>query len=117
MWATCLILGGLDEETTFVGFDVDCDANLILGYDLQHAHDLAFLYDTDEVCFCAVRHCTSGRRVRLDLTLDKQQASPSRLTGESLLQSFGTSWALLVSDPPQCLVGPRSGPHPPAAPH
>ncbi len=28
-----LVLGGLDEETAFVEFDVDCDANIILGYD------------------------------------------------------------------------------------
>ncbi len=28
-----LVLGCLDEETAFVEFDVDCDADLILGYD------------------------------------------------------------------------------------
>ena len=65
-----LVLGGLDEETAFVEFDVDCDADLILGYDWLRAHDLAFLYSSDEVCLCAERGCTSGRRVRLDLTLN-----------------------------------------------
>ena len=50
--AARLLLGGLDEETTFVEFDVDCDADLILGYYWLRVHDLAFLYDTDEVCFC-----------------------------------------------------------------
>ena len=66
-----LVLGGLDEETAFVEFDVDCDADIILGYDWLRAHDLAFLYDTDQACFCAERCCVSGRRVRLDLTLDQ----------------------------------------------
>ena len=31
--ATQLVLGGLDEETAFVEYDVDCRADLILGYD------------------------------------------------------------------------------------
>ena len=31
--AVQLLLGGLDKETTFIEFDVDCDADLILGYD------------------------------------------------------------------------------------
>ena len=66
-----LVLGGLDEETAFVEFDVDCDADIILGYDWLRAHDLAFLYDADQACFCAERGCVSGRRVRLDLTLDQ----------------------------------------------
>ncbi len=28
-----LVLGGLDEETTFAEFDVDCDTNIILVYE------------------------------------------------------------------------------------
>ncbi len=43
--AARLILGGLDKETVFVEFDVDSDADLILGYDWLCAHNLAFLYD------------------------------------------------------------------------
>ena len=39
-----------DAVTAFVEFDVDCDADLILGYDWLRAHDLAFLYSSDEVC-------------------------------------------------------------------
>ena len=50
-----LVLGALDEEASFVEFEVDCDADLILGYDWLRAHDLAFLYDSDEVCLCAER--------------------------------------------------------------
>jgi hypothetical protein len=50
-----LVLGGLDEETAFVEFDVDCDADTILGYDWLRAHDLAFFYDTDQACLCAER--------------------------------------------------------------
>ena len=36
-------LGGLDEETAFVENDVDCEADIILGYDWLRAHDLALL--------------------------------------------------------------------------
>ena len=75
-----LVLGALDEETAFVEFEVDCDADLILGYDWLRAHDLAFLYDSDEVCLCAERGCTSGRRVRLDLTLDAPTSPATRLS-------------------------------------
>ena len=44
-----LLLGGLDEETSFVEFDVDCDADIILGYDWLCAHDLNFLHESDAV--------------------------------------------------------------------
>ncbi len=67
-----LVLGALydSEETAFVEFDVDSDADIILGYDWLRAHgDRTFLYDADEVCFCAERGCTSGRSIRLNLTL------------------------------------------------
>ena len=74
--AAQLLLGGLDEETTFIESDVDCDADIILGYDWLRSHGLAFLYETNEVCLCAERGCTSGRRVRIDLTLDGP-ASPA----------------------------------------
>ena len=47
-----------------------CDADLILSYDWLRAHNLAFLYDSSEVCLFAERGCTAGRRVRLDLTRD-----------------------------------------------
>ena len=45
-----LVLGGLDEKMAFVEFDVDCDADIILSYDWLRAHDLAFLYEEDQVC-------------------------------------------------------------------
>jgi hypothetical protein len=57
-------------------WSLDCDATLILGYDWLRAHGLTFLYDSDKVCLCAERGCTSGHRVRLDLTLDAP-ASPA----------------------------------------
>ncbi len=63
-----LVLSCLDEETAFVDFDVDCNANIILGYDWLRAHDLAFLYDTDQACFlpsaaaCLVGVCASISR-------------------------------------------------------
>ena len=73
-------LGGLDEETAFVENDVDCEADIILGYDWLRAHDLALLYDSDAVCLCAERGCTSGSRVRLDLTLDAAASPATRLS-------------------------------------
>jgi len=90
-----LVLGGLDEETAFVEFDVDCDADLILGYDWLRAHDLAFLYEEDQVCLCAERGCTSGRRVRLDLTLAGPSHTASRLTAmeaRALLGAAGSGF-------------------------
>ncbi len=39
-------------------FDVACNADLILGHDWLREHCLAFLYDSDEVCFCAEHSCT-----------------------------------------------------------
>ena len=50
----------------FLEFDVDCDADIILGYDWLCAHDLNVLYESNAVCFCTERGCTSGRRVRLE---------------------------------------------------
>ena len=87
-----LVLGGLDEETAFVEYDVDCDADIILGYDWLRAHDLAFLYESNEVCLCAERGCTSGRRVRLDLTLDVAASPATRLSpaeARALLSTVG----------------------------
>jgi hypothetical protein len=84
-----LILGGLDEETVFVEFDVDCDADLILGYDWLRAHDLAFLYDRDQACLCAESGCSSGRRVRLDLVLDQPAVPASRLAAADIRSLLG----------------------------
>ena len=39
--AARLVLGDLDKETAFVEFYVDCDADIILGYDWLRAHGLA----------------------------------------------------------------------------
>ena len=84
------LLGGLDQETAFVEFDVDCDAGIILGYDWLRAHDLNFLYESDAVCFCAERGCTSGRRVRLDLTLDAPSAPATRFSPAEARALLGT---------------------------
>ncbi len=65
-----LVIGGLDSETAFVELDVDCNADLILIYDWLRSHYLIHHYSSNEVCLCTDRGCTSGRRVRLDLTLD-----------------------------------------------
>ena len=68
-----LSLGALEEPTQFVVYDVDCDADLILGYTWLRSHDLAFLYEADQICFCAERGCTSGRRIRLDVVRPEQR--------------------------------------------
>ena len=64
-----LALGDMEETTRFSVFDVDCDADVILGFDWLRAHDLTFLYDENQVCFCAERGGLSGRRIRADLIL------------------------------------------------
>ena len=107
-----LVLGGLDEETAFVEFDVDCDADLILGYDWLRAHDLAFLYSSDEVCLCAERGCTSGRRVRLDLILDVPTSPATRLSpaeARALLGAVGLG-EVPTLDRPSRWHSPRARP-------
>jgi hypothetical protein len=77
---------------------VDCNTDLILGYDWLRAHDLAFLYASDAVCLCAERGCTSGRRVRLDL-VSAAPASPglrlSPADATALLRAAGLEVPLL----------------------
>ena len=75
-----LLLGGLDEEAAFVESDADSDADTILGHEWRRAHDLSFLCDQNAVCLCAERGCMSGRRVRLDLTLDAPSSPATRLS-------------------------------------
>jgi hypothetical protein len=86
-----LVLGGLDEETAFVEFDVDCDADIILCYYWLRAHDLTFLYDANQACRCAERCCLSGRRVRLDLTLDQPASPASPLSAADLRALLGSA--------------------------
>ena len=80
-----LLLGGLDEETASVKFDVDCDADIILGYN----SDLNFLHDSDVVCLRA-DGCTLGRRVRLDLALDAPVSPATRLSPAEDRAQLGT---------------------------
>lgn len=113
--AARLVLGALDEETAFVEFDVDCDADIILGYDWLRAHGLTFLYDANEVCFCAERGCTSGRRVRLDLTLSAPTSPATRLSAteaQALLGLVGLGAAPTLGRPSQWVPstsGPAAG--------
>ena len=72
-------------------FDVDCDADIILGYDWLRAHDLNFLYESNAVCLCAECGCTSGRRVRLDLTLDAPASPATRLSPAEARTLLGTA--------------------------
>ncbi len=59
---------------------MDCYADLILGYNWLCTHNLASLYDLNEVCLCAENGSTSGRRIRLDLVLDAPTSSATRLS-------------------------------------
>jgi hypothetical protein len=90
--------GSPAEDNCFVEFDVDCDADLILGYDWLRAHDLAFLYASDAVCLCAKRGCTSDRRVRLDLVSAAPASLALRLSqadATALLRDAGLEVPLL----------------------
>ncbi len=40
-----LTLGALEEPTLFTVFDLNCDADVILGFPWLHSHGLAFVYD------------------------------------------------------------------------
>ena len=66
-------------------FDVDCDADIILGYN----SDLNFLHDSDVVCLRA-DGCTLGRRVRLDLALDAPVSPATRLSPAEDRAQLGT---------------------------
>ena len=96
--AAQLVLGGFDEETTLVEFDVDCNEDIVLGYDWLHS--LAFLYDTNEVRICAERDCSSGRRIRLDLTLDGPASRAIRLSLAEARAQLGA-----VGLGPTCMLG------------
>ena len=63
-----LVLGGLDEETAFVEYDVGCDADIILG------HDSCARTTTPSSTSQMRLHF--GQRVRLNLMLDVA-ASPA----------------------------------------
>ena len=76
-----LQLGDLEEATRFTVFDVDCDADVILGYSWLQSHGLAFLYESQQVCLCAEAGCSSGRTVRLDLV----RPSPTPIGTASVL--------------------------------
>ena len=71
-------------------FDVDGDADVLPGYDWLRAHDLAGLYDSDAICICAGRGCTSGRRIHLDPRLDPPSSSVTRLKPAAARALLGT---------------------------
>ena len=77
-----LNLGALEEPTVFTVFDLDCDADVILGFPWLRSHGLAFVYEDSQVCFCEEAGCTSGRRVRMDLA----QASATPAESSSVLR-------------------------------
>jgi hypothetical protein len=81
-----LVLGGLDEETALVEFNVDCDADIILATDslattgCGRTTSPSSTRRTRVACANLERGCTSGRRMRLDLTLAGSSSTASRLT-------------------------------------
>jgi hypothetical protein len=63
-----LLLGTLEEPTTFSVFDVGCGVDILLGFPWLRDHDLALLYEDSQVSFCAAAGCPDPRRrVRLDV--------------------------------------------------
>jgi hypothetical protein len=82
-----LSLGALEEPTHFTVFDLDCDADVIMGFPWLRSHGLVFVYEDPQVCFCSEAGCTSGRRVRMDLA--RRQRRPPTLP-------------LLLGGPPCC---------------
>ena len=57
-----LTLGALEEPTVFTVFDLDCDADVILGFSWLRSHGLTFVYEDSQVCLCAEAGCTSPSR-------------------------------------------------------
>ena len=47
-----LVLGGLDEETSFTVYDIGCGVNTLLGYGWLASHNLQFLYEEGQVSMC-----------------------------------------------------------------
>ena len=88
-----LQLGDLSEETLFTVFDLECDADLILGFSWLRDHGLSFLYADEQVSFCAEAGCTSGRMVRLDLAQASSSSAgaPPVLRGQALLRMIRTA--------------------------
>ena len=80
---TLLSICALAEPTTFTVYYVGCGADVILGYNWIHSHQLDFCYEAAEqhITFCAERGCCSGRRVRADVALPSTQPT----SGSALL--------------------------------
>ena len=73
-----LLLGGLDEETAFLEFDVDCDASSSAA---RARPQLPLLIG---------RGRTSGRRIRLDPALDAAASPATRLSPAEARALLGT---------------------------
>ena len=114
-----LLLGTLEEPTTFSVFDVGCGVDILLGFPWLRDHDLAFLYEDSQVSFCAAAGCPDPRRrVRLDVAHPFHgPASASALMSprelRSLLGHAGLGAASLLDRP--SLWRPPPASHGPAA--
>ena len=67
--------------------NVDCDADILLGYNWLRAHDLAFLCERLHVGPGLPRPPGPRRKVRLDLTLDVAASPAMRLSHAEPLAS------------------------------
>ena len=104
-FAASLVLGELDEPTTFSVFDVGCGVDVLLGYSWLQTHDLTFLYEAAQVSFCQAAGCPDpSHRVRLDVALPSASPptaaalmSPREL--RSLLGGVGLGAATILDRP------------------
>jgi hypothetical protein len=77
-----LTLGALEGHTLFTIFDLDCDADVILGFPRLRSTCLIVVYEGSQVCFCAEDGCTSGLGVRMDLAQASATTIPLCLGGQ-----------------------------------
>ena len=52
-----LVLGGLDEETSFTDYNIGCGVDSLLGYRWLASHNLQFLYEEGQVSMCEKAGC------------------------------------------------------------
>ena len=57
-----MVLGGLDEETSFTVYDIGCGADALLGYGWLASHNLQLLYQERKVSMCEKAGCPDPTR-------------------------------------------------------
>ena len=57
-----LVLGSLDEETSFAVYHIGCGVDAWLGYGWLASHNLKFLYEEGQVSMCEKAGCPDSTR-------------------------------------------------------